>query len=415
VAGRSVLTRNSPHQPLATSRVLSNAAHYGRIVPKAGTPGGTGGLAHVARAPLSGKMATGTWQKWYNGSWSQPGVGGLESNMVPTGTDPNGYTPVANDYHPANAGTVDQMVAANKLPPKSDLFVMNITYDAYLGLYIGEPEVVSGTGPQKFYATADLATQEWTLIGDSGAYTSGSWYRWFVDGANKTSSTIVGRTFRSYCSIACAGSDGEYADVTVASSAPAAPPVDPSKTYTIGSAQYLFELLGSSTVGSLKTSVGSPLGSWVFTPNGDGSFRIANAFSGDVLGVDSSTPASRAWATTPTLARLGRGGPTVGQQWFIIANTSPTGAKDGTFRLVNRHRPQRRLHGRGHGDHPVDVHRQQQPTLDRDAAVRRRLHRRLAEERPAADHGLHVGRRAGDAAGRHRLGTSALDHLLSTD
>ena len=57
---------------------------YGsRIVPKGGVGGSTDWLAHVARAPITGKMATGTWQKWYDGSWSQPGVGGLESNMVP--------------------------------------------------------------------------------------------------------------------------------------------------------------------------------------------------------------------------------------------------------------------------------------------------------------------------------------------
>ena len=51
--------------------------YYGsRVVPKGGVGGSTGGLAHVARAPISGKMATGTWQKWYDGAWSQPGIGG---------------------------------------------------------------------------------------------------------------------------------------------------------------------------------------------------------------------------------------------------------------------------------------------------------------------------------------------------
>ena len=60
-------------------------------------------------------MATGTWQKWYNGTWSQPGIGGQESNMEPVGsTDPNGYTPVADDYNPANTGTTDQQIAAGR-------------------------------------------------------------------------------------------------------------------------------------------------------------------------------------------------------------------------------------------------------------------------------------------------------------
>ena len=41
---------------------------------------------------------------------------------------------------------------------------MNITYDAYLGLYIGEPESALSTHrrPQQFYATSNLATQKWT-------------------------------------------------------------------------------------------------------------------------------------------------------------------------------------------------------------------------------------------------------------
>ena len=35
----------------------------------------------MARAPISGNMAPGTWQKYYNGSWSQPGVDGIDGNV----------------------------------------------------------------------------------------------------------------------------------------------------------------------------------------------------------------------------------------------------------------------------------------------------------------------------------------------
>ncbi|WP_042405098.1 RICIN domain-containing protein [Streptacidiphilus carbonis] len=313
--------------------------YYGsRIVPKAGTSGSTGDLAHVARAPISGKMAGGTWQKWYNGSWSQPGVGGLESNMVPaTAAAPSGYTPVANDYNPANAGTVDQQIAANELPAKSPLVVMNITYDAYLGLYIGEPETKqqSGTEPQQYYATDDLSTQKWYLIGDSGSYTSGSWYRWILDSANLTSSTIVGRTFRSYCAIACASSDGEYANTTIDSATPAKSPFDPAKTYRIsgGNGRVLAQVSGSARTTSDAAATGSGLESWQFSANGDGSYRITNAATGQVLGVDSSSTADRAWGTKPTATALGAGNGTVGQQWFVVKNASPAG----TYRLVNRY------------------------------------------------------------------------------
>ncbi|MES9392389.1 hypothetical protein ABEQ49_02485 [Cutibacterium acnes] len=73
--------------------------YYGsRVIPKKGAGGPNGGLSHVARAPMSGKMAPGTWHKWFGGAWSQPGIGGRESNLVPVTPDaPLGYTPVDRD------------------------------------------------------------------------------------------------------------------------------------------------------------------------------------------------------------------------------------------------------------------------------------------------------------------------------
>ncbi|MET9361279.1 RICIN domain-containing protein [Streptomyces sp. NPDC006632] len=309
--------------------------YYGsRIVAKGGN--WEDSLAHVARAPISSKMASGSWQKWYDGHWSQPGVGGLESNMVPVDTSSStGYTPVAGDYSPAHAGTVAQQIAAGQLPTKSALFVMNITYDAYLGLYIGEPEAVNGTAPQRIYATDDLASQKWRLLGDTGGYTNNSWYRWFLDGANRTNSAIVGKTFRSYCSIECqGGADGEYVDITVGSSAPAAPPVDVTKSYRIGSGdgRVLAQAADGTSVTSLAAPAGSAAEAWTFAANGDGSYRVAAASSGKLLGVPATSKAGRAWGAQPALAAAGAGGPTVGQQWFVV----PVAAT-GSYRLVNRY------------------------------------------------------------------------------
>ncbi|WUH57649.1 RICIN domain-containing protein [Streptomyces sp. NBC_00442] len=309
--------------------------YYGsRIVAKGGN--WEDSLAHVARAPISSKMASGSWQKWYDGHWSQPGVGGLESNMVPVdASSSTGYTPVAGDYSPAHAGTVAQQIAAGQLPTKSPLFVMNITYDAYLGLYIGEPEAVNGTAPQRIYATDDLASQKWRLLGDTGGYTNNSWYRWFLDGANRTNSAIVGKTFRSYCSIECqGGADGEYVDITVGSSAPAAPPVDVTKSYRIGSGdgRVLAQAADGTSVTSLAAPAGSAAEAWTFAANGDGSYRVAAASSGKLLGVPATSKAGRAWGAQPALAAAGAGGPTVGQQWFVV----PVAAT-GSYRLVNRY------------------------------------------------------------------------------
>lgn len=293
---------------------------------------------HVARAPISGKMAPGSWRKWYDGAWSQPGTGGKESDIVPVDSGhPTGYTPVSAEYDPANTGTAAQQIAAGKMPSTSPLFVMNIAYDAYLGLYIGEPQAVdqSGNSPQYLYATDDLTTQKWHLIADTGSYTNASWYRWFLDPANRTSSAIVGRTFRSYCSFGCShDASGEYVDITVDSTAGAAAPVDTSRGYRIAGGAG--RVLAQASAGSATTSLARPTGSgrdtWLFTPTGDGAFTIANAASGRLLGVDSSSVAGRAWGVRPRVTKAPAGGPSTGQQWFVIANTGGH-----TFRLVNRY------------------------------------------------------------------------------
>ncbi|SEO80566.1 RICIN domain-containing protein [Actinacidiphila rubida] len=318
-------------------------AYYGsRVIDKNG--GWKTFYEHVARAPLSSKMATGSWQKWYGGTWSQPGVGGKESNVVPVdAANSAGWTPTSKEYDPANAGTADQQVAAGTMPPTSPLFVMDVTYDAYLGLYIGEPQAVdqSGNAPQQFYATDDLATQKWTLIGDTGGYHTASWYRWFLDSANRTSSTIVGKSFRSYCSFGCSGtSSSEYLNVTVGSSAPAPAPFDPAKTYRIaaGNGRVLAQVSGGAATTSLAAATGTGLDAWAFASNGDGSYRISNASTGQLLGVDATSTARRAWGTAPTVTAVGTGGPTVGQQWFVIPGTaSGDGSPTGAYRLVNRY------------------------------------------------------------------------------
>ncbi|MEJ2855103.1 MULTISPECIES: RICIN domain-containing protein [unclassified Saccharothrix] len=304
---------------------------YGsRIVDKSG--GWKAFYGHVARSPIASKMAKGSWQKWYGGAWTQPGIGGRESTMVPTSTNPNGYVPTTAEYNPLNTGTASQQIADGKMPPISPLFVMNIAYNAHLGLYIGTPQAVdqSGNAPQEVYATADLTTQKWTLLGNSGSYRNASWYRWFLDSASKTGSTIIGKDYRSYCSIACTNSSGEYANTTITSSAGEPALFDPARTYTIGTgtSRVLSQVSGSSATTSAAPT-GSALEAWRFTANGDGSYRIANASTGQLLGVGTSSASTRAWGTKPTATA---GGPTVGQQWWVVRTTGQS-----TYRLVNRY------------------------------------------------------------------------------
>ncbi|MBC6451038.1 RICIN domain-containing protein [Actinokineospora xionganensis] len=303
---------------------------YGsRIVDKAGTWRAFYG--HVARSPISSKMAKGSWQKWYGGSWSQAGVGGRESNMVPISTNANGYTPTTAEYNPANTGTASQQIAAGKMPPTSPLFVMNIAYNAHLRLYIGTPQAVdqSGNAPQEIYATDNLATQKWFKLGDTGGYRNASWYRWFLDTASKTGSTIVGKTFRSYCSFGCANNtSGQYINATITSSTATASPVDTSRSYTIGvtGGRVLAQAGGSTATTSVSSATGSNAERWAFHPTGDGAYRIVNVGSGNALGVTSSANSGRAWGAKPTVTA----GSTVGRQWWVV----PSGS---TYRLVNRY------------------------------------------------------------------------------
>ncbi|MBW4094998.1 MAG: discoidin domain-containing protein, partial [Acidobacteria bacterium] len=130
---------------------------------------------HAARSPISAKMAPGSWTKYNEGTWSQPGLGGKESNLVPvSSTNTTGYTPAAQEYNPANPGSAAQQIAAGTMPATSPLFVMDITYNAYLGLYIGEPQNPdqSGNASQQYYAAKSLANPQWKLVGDTGSYTT---------------------------------------------------------------------------------------------------------------------------------------------------------------------------------------------------------------------------------------------------
>ncbi|MFI9816797.1 RICIN domain-containing protein [Saccharothrix variisporea] len=303
---------------------------YGsRIVDKSG--GWKAFYGHVARSPIASKMAKGSWQKWYDGTWTQPGIGGRESTMVPTSTNPNGYVPTTAEYSPLTTGTASQQIADGKMPPTSPLFVMNIAYNAHLGLYIGTPQAVdqSGNAPQEVYATADLTTQKWFLLGNSGSYHNASWYRWFLDGGSKTGSTILGKDYRSYCSIACTNSDGEYANTTITSSAGEPVLFDPARTYTIGTGSRVLSQVSGSSATTSGAATGSALEAWRITANGDGSYKIANASTGQLLGVGTGSTSTRAWGTKPTATA---GGPTVGQQWWVVRTTGQS-----TYRLVNRY------------------------------------------------------------------------------
>ncbi|NUR31907.1 MAG: hypothetical protein HOV83_39710 [Catenulispora sp.] len=318
-----------------------------RVLDKSG--GGTVWEQHVARAPISGKMATGTWSKWYNGAWSQPGVGGAESDMIPSEGLGTGFLDASSDYAPAAVGTVSQQVAVGTMPDNSQLAVMNVAWDAYLGKYIATPQnnVAQATGtktPLHFYATDDLATQKWTDMGLVPNTGNGSWYRWMLDSGNLTSSTVVGKTFRSYCDYYCTTYDGEYQNITIAPKSAAdlpTPPVTAGLAYQIAAGDGLLLAQSGSGLTTVATNSTSASQHWNFVATGDGYFTIANAASGQVLGVGTGT-GGRAWGSGVSLGTVSGGGPAIGQQWALLPilkspSSSGSSTATGAYRIVNRY------------------------------------------------------------------------------
>jgi hypothetical protein len=288
--------------------------------------------SHVARAPISGKLASSTWSKWYNGQWTEPGVGGKESNLVPTSVSSTGYTPANKEWSPRNTGYTAAQITAGTCPPTSALFVMDVTWNAYLGLWIGEPQNPdqSGNAPQEFYSTADLTTQKWTKLVDTGSYHTASWYRWLLDPVTKTSSQIVGKSFRAYCSFGCSnGASGEYINLSIDTSSPAAP-VDTSRAWYLRTPDRILGMREGYAANWNNSMVGKTA-VWTFTPVGDGAYTIINGAK-ELL-----TTTGRQWGAT-IQGVVNAGTPTPQQQWWVVPVRSATNnAASGGIRLINRY------------------------------------------------------------------------------
>ncbi|MET9617852.1 RICIN domain-containing protein [Kitasatospora indigofera] len=298
--------------------------------------GGRVDLGHVARAPISAKFAPSSWKKWYGGSWTQPGVGGKETDMIPSDGTSAGYLDDA--YNPNNTGTTAQQLSSGQLPSAPPLARMNVTFDAYLGKYVGmpRPENPTTSTPLHVYTTSDLATQKWTDIGTITNPSGAAWYRSVLDSTSKTSNYLLGKTFRNYCMYSCTATSGTEWVTTTIDTDPGnlpVPPVNPGAAYQIaaGNGRYLAQS-GSSLTTAAGSNTTSPSQAWKFTATGDGFFTIANAASGQNLGVNDTADSGRAWGAPLTLGT----GTGVGRQWFL-QTVRDANLPAGSYRLVNRY------------------------------------------------------------------------------
>lgn len=297
--------------------------------------GGRVDLGHVARAPISDKMAPSSWKKWYGGTWTEPGTGGKEADLVPSdGTSP-GY--LDDVYNPNNTGTTAQQLSAGQLPSAPPLAWVDVAYDAYLGKYISmaRPENPTTSTPLHVYATSDLSTQKWEDIGTVTNPSGAAWYRSLLDGTSKTANYLVGKTFRNYCMYSCTATSGTEWVSTTIDTAPGnlpVPPVSSGTPYQIaaGDGQYLAQSgTALTTTADSNTSASQ---SWKFTATGDGFFTIANAASGQNIGVNDTADSGRVWGAP---LKLGTG-TSVGWQWFL-QTVHDAGLPAGSYRLVNRY------------------------------------------------------------------------------
>ncbi|BDI32060.1 hypothetical protein CCAX7_41110 [Capsulimonas corticalis] len=242
----------------------------------------------VARAPISGKMAAGTWTKWSGGSWSQPGLGGAES-----------------------AVTVGDTFA--------------VTWNPYLGQYLA----IDNLAPGCFYTCPDLSAQVWTQDWWGGAQifaqTSGanaiSWYNWTADCASTLSSMTTSNCFRLYSAQNDYNSVAtKYMWVTLANTT-YAPPLNNSHYYRIvdnSSGLALSVSGGSSASGAQVVQAAPGTGyeqQWSFSYQGNGYYLIFNRKSGLALDVAApvlargsniiqstlnSSASNQQWALEPT-------------------------------------------------------------------------------------------------------------------
>lgn len=265
---------------------------------------------HVARAPIKDKMATGSWTKYYDGSWSQPGLGGKESELMPTTPSGTGYLAAGDDYSPSDTGTVPDLINKGELrtTPNQDMVV---SWDPYLGAYLA----LKG---DTFYESKDLATEKWVDIGSPSGYAMTGFYQSLTDSGSLTGQDMIGRSFRVYCTGGCRTYPdwGEYSTVTMNRTTAAAPsvPVVSGRSYAVRSEAG--QVLGGS-------------GRWTFTSDSNGFYTMTSAKSGLALGVDSSSATGRAWGAAVRLSAPASGD--AGQEWAI----QPSSA--GGFRLVNRY------------------------------------------------------------------------------
>jgi hypothetical protein len=157
----------------------------------------------IARCPMSSvigglHMAPGCWQKWYNGAWSTPGIGGLDSDVAPN---------VGLGFITWNSALSEYVLMGTR-----GLSSSNFT----------DP-VIS--------VSSSLATMNWTPVGalPTGRF---QWYNSALDPSTSDDDVMSSTSFRVYSSSNNVLAGAKYMTVTLDNSCAATSTCTPLTTYT---------------------------------------------------------------------------------------------------------------------------------------------------------------------------------------
>jgi hypothetical protein len=329
------------------SRIMKPAAH--------GTGRGFSAheWEHVSRAPIYKKMAPDSWEKFYNGAWSQtPGIDWTcdpRTSSCPAGGAASSLgSNIGADNDPSIHETFVQPVARQKASDlagytNSKLHTASISWNAALGKYIAfaedsdlSPKTHDYNDPSdemSFYVADDLASQKWTYAGGI-SYKSASWYRWLVDAGTLSGSKTVGSTFLAYCAVNCSNpkNDSEYVKIAVSLNSNATAPMWFSDAHETTSPTGAY-IIGHTAVGSGDIWTIVPI------PQDPGFFTIRR--KGLYLGTGSGD-AGRAWGAAISLAAplpSSSGIEDSRQQWYFekIRGLHGKTISSHGYRLINRY------------------------------------------------------------------------------
>ncbi len=131
----------------------------------------------VARSPISEGMKPGTWQKWYKGEWSEPGIGGHDSPL---------FSPPCTGVLVFYSTYLERYVAIGMQKDGNDGFISTCT----------DLNIQNWETPQKFMDRSRMGTYSWAMDSET-------WSR-----------TRIGKDFRYYTSYGDAA-PMKYTDVSL--------------------------------------------------------------------------------------------------------------------------------------------------------------------------------------------------------